>query len=110
MITDLSAELSLVFRSNEDGSSSYLFKLVPTEGLIQLTDVKGEEGLLQERRVSLVKDHIYHLRVKAEGSRLQVFWGSRYEPIIDVQERDLCVRISGSAGPKRLRAIPERNS
>ncbi|RRJ67340.1 DUF1080 domain-containing protein [Paenibacillus oralis] len=86
MVMKRQADATLVFRSNEDGWSSYMLQLVPNAGLIRLRDASGEGKLREERRVDLAEGEIYHLKVKAEGSRLQVYWGDRYQPLIDVHD------------------------
>ncbi len=86
MVTERQADATLVFRSNQDGWSSYMLQLVLNAGLIRLKDASGEGKLREERRVDLAEGEIYHLKVKAEGSRLQVYWGDRYEPLIDVHD------------------------
>ncbi|WP_336785481.1 GH32 C-terminal domain-containing protein [Paenibacillus sp. MMO-177] len=86
-IKDVKADASLVFRSNEDGWSSYMLQIVPNAGLLRLKDARGGDGkLFQERRVTLKEGEIYHLKVKAEGDNLKVYWGSQYKPIIDVND------------------------
>uniref|UniRef100_UPI00406C3523 GH32 C-terminal domain-containing protein n=1 Tax=Paenibacillus sp. FSL L8-0158 TaxID=2954752 RepID=UPI00406C3523 len=85
MVTDTQAAVALVFRSSEDGWSSYMLQIVPTTGLLRLRDAAGDIGKLkEERRVNLKKGDIYHLKVSVEGSRLKVFWDEGYNPIIDV--------------------------
>lgn len=87
MIKDMKADATLVFRSNEDGYGSYMLQIVPNAGLIRLRDASSEEGKLKEERHVTVKEgEIYHLKVKAEGSSLKVYWGNQYKPVIDVQD------------------------
>ncbi|MDU5947544.1 MAG: family 16 glycoside hydrolase, partial [Paenibacillus macerans] len=86
MVTERQADATLVFRSNQDGWSSYMLQLVPNAGLIRLKDASEDGKLREERRVDLAEGEIYHLKVKAEGTRLQVFWGDRYKPLIDVHD------------------------
>lgn len=86
-IKDMKADASLVFRSNEDGWSSYMLQIVPNAGLLRLKDARGGDGRLQEeRQVTLKEGEIYHLKVKAVGDNLKVYWGSQYKPIIDVND------------------------
>ncbi|WP_223829538.1 GH32 C-terminal domain-containing protein [Paenibacillus arenilitoris] len=86
-IKEMKADATLVFRSNEDGWSSYMLQIVPNAGLLRLKDARGGEGRLQEeRQVTLKEGEIYRLKVKAVGDNLKVYWGSRYEPIIDVND------------------------
>lgn len=85
MVTDTQADATLVFRSSEDGWSSYMLQIVPVAGLLRLRDAAGDIGRLkEERQVNLKKRAIYHLKVSVEGSHLKVFWDEGYKPIIDV--------------------------
>ncbi|MBY0021090.1 levanbiose-producing levanase [Paenibacillus jamilae] len=85
MVTDIQADATLVFRSSEDGCSSYMLQIVPAAGLLRLRDAAGDiKRLKEERQVKLQKGDIYHLKVKVEGSQLKVYWDEGYRPIIDV--------------------------
>lgn len=87
MIRDTKADATLLFRSNEDGFSSYMLQIVPDAGLIRLRDARNGDGRLkEERKVSVEMGQIYHLKVKAVGSSLKVYWGNQYKPLIDVQD------------------------
>ncbi|WP_413408627.1 GH32 C-terminal domain-containing protein [Paenibacillus amylolyticus] len=87
MIRDTKADATLLFRSNEDGFSSYMLQIVPDAGLIRLRDARNGDGKLkEERKVSVEIGQIYHLKVKAVGSSLKVYWGNQYKPMIDVQD------------------------
>ncbi|MFI2856245.1 GH32 C-terminal domain-containing protein [Paenibacillus sp. JSM ZJ436] len=87
MIRDMKADATLVFRSNEDGWNSYMLQIVPSAGVIRLRDAGSGEGeLKEERQVTVKEGEIYHLKVKAEGSSLKVYWGNQYKPVIDVQD------------------------
>ncbi|KOS04605.1 GH32 C-terminal domain-containing protein [Paenibacillus polymyxa] len=85
MVTDTQADATLVFRSSEDGWSSYMLQIVPAAGLLRLRDAAGDIGKLKEEcQVNLKKGAIYHLKVSVEGSHLKVYWDEGYSPIIDV--------------------------
>lgn len=87
MIRDTKAVATLLFRSNEDGFSSYILQIIPDTGLIRLRDARNGDGKLkEERKVSVEAGQIYHLKVKAVGSSLKVYWGNQYKPLIDVQD------------------------
>ncbi|OAB47200.1 GH32 C-terminal domain-containing protein [Paenibacillus antarcticus] len=87
MIKDMKADSTLLFRSNEDGWGSYMLQIVPNAGIIRLRDASGGEGKLNEgRNVTVKEGEIYHLKVKAEGSSLKVYWGNQYQPVIEVQD------------------------
>ncbi|TWE04925.1 levanbiose-producing levanase [Neobacillus bataviensis] len=83
-IIDKNADTTLVFRSNEDGWDSYMLQIVPNSGIIRLRDARDEARLKEEFQVNLQEGGIYHLKVKAVGDHLQVFWGDHYAPVIDV--------------------------
>lgn len=96
MIKDRQPEAALLFRSSEDGQRSYMLQIVPDAGLIRLKDGSSGEGKLhEERKVSLVQGEIYHLKVKAEGPLLKVYWGNQYKPVIDIQDN---AHLSGRLG------------
>ncbi|WP_025683104.1 GH32 C-terminal domain-containing protein [Paenibacillus maysiensis] len=85
MVIDTHADAALVFRSSEDGRSSYMLQIAPDAGLLRLRDAVGDtERLKEERRVDFKKGDIYHLKVSVEGSHLQVYWDEGYSPIMDV--------------------------
>lgn len=86
MVKDLKADATLIFRSNEDGWSSYMLQIVPNAGLIRLKDANGNGNLKEEHQVTLVEGGIYHLKVKVEGANIKVYWGDRYQPIIDIHD------------------------
>lgn len=85
-VTDMKADATLVFRSNEDGWASYMLQIVPAAGLIRLRDAASDTALKEERQVELQAGEIYHLKVIASGSRLKVYWDSQYKPVIDVND------------------------
>lgn len=87
MIKDMKADASLVFRADDTGWSSYMLQVVPQAGVIRLRDAGGKSGsLFEEHSVSVESGGIYHLKVKAVGESLQVFWDGRYDPVIDVKD------------------------
>ncbi|WP_308737394.1 GH32 C-terminal domain-containing protein [Paenibacillus sp. PCH8] len=87
MIQDMKADASLVFRSNDTGWSSYMLQVVPQAGVIRLRDASGQPGTLNvEHKTSLKSGGIYHLKVKADGESLQVYWDNQYDPVIDVKD------------------------
>ncbi|WP_020432422.1 GH32 C-terminal domain-containing protein [Paenibacillus riograndensis] len=87
MLKELKADTSLIFRSDDDGKNSYMLQLAPGSGVIRLKDAAGGAGkLYEERQVSLKEGEIYHLKVKAEGTSLKVYWGNQYKPVIEIQD------------------------
>lgn len=87
MIQDDKADSSLVFRSGDDGWSSYMLQIAPGAGLLRLKDAAGGgDKLYEERPVTLRAGEIYHLKVRAEGESLKVYWGNGYKPVIEVKD------------------------
>ncbi|MCM3782782.1 GH32 C-terminal domain-containing protein [Neobacillus mesonae] len=84
LVSDMNADHSLVFRSSEDGWSSYMLQIVPSAGLIRLIDAGNRDGLRAEHNTSIVQGEIYHLKVQTEGERIKVFFGGNYKPVIDI--------------------------
>jgi Beta-fructosidases (levanase/invertase) len=85
-VTDMKADATLVFRSNEDGWASYMLQIVPAAGLIRLRDAASDAALKEERQVELQAGEIYHLKVIANGSSLRVYWNGQYKPVIDMND------------------------
>ncbi|GLX66230.1 hypothetical protein MU1_05740 [Paenibacillus glycanilyticus] len=85
-LTDMKADATLVFRSNEDGWASYMLQIVPAAGLIRLRDAASDADLKVERQVELKAGEIYHLKVVASGSSLKVYWNGQYKPVIDIND------------------------
>ncbi|MWV45673.1 DUF1080 domain-containing protein [Paenibacillus sp. HJL G12] len=80
-------DATLLFRASENGWSSYMLQIAPGAGIIRLKDADGGDGKLKvERQVKLNPGEIYHLKVKAEGANLQVYWGSSYQPLMEVKD------------------------
>lgn len=87
MIKEGQPDASLLFRSSSDGKQAYMLQIVPQAGVIRLRDAaEGAGSLLVERQVPLVQGEIYHLKVKAQGSSLKVYWGNQYKPVIDIED------------------------
>lgn len=95
MIKERQPDATLLFRSSDDGQHAYMLQIVPHSGIIRLRDAGGEGKLMEERQVSMVQGGIYHLKVKAEGPTLKVYWGSQYKPVIDIQDT---AYVSGRLG------------
>ncbi|GMK45183.1 hypothetical protein PghCCS26_23110 [Paenibacillus glycanilyticus] len=85
-VTDMKADATLVFRSNEDGWASYMLQIVPAAGLIRLRDAASDAALKEERQVELKEGEIYHMKVIASGSSLRVYWNGQYKPVIDIND------------------------
>ena len=83
-VIDMNADATLVFRSNEDGWDSYMLQIVPNAGMIRLRDARDETRLKEEYPVTLQEGGIYHLKVKVVEDNIKVYWGNKYEPVIDV--------------------------
>ncbi|OAS21823.1 family 16 glycoside hydrolase [Paenibacillus oryzisoli] len=72
---------ALVFRSNNNGWASYMLQIDPARSRIRLKDANNDREL-GVYNVSLVGNEVYHLKVKAVGSTLQVYWGNDTTPVI----------------------------
>ncbi|MEK3674180.1 GH32 C-terminal domain-containing protein [Paenibacillus sp. FSL R10-2771] len=76
---------ALVFRSNNSGWGSYMLQIDPVGGRIRLKDANGDREL-GVYSVSLAANTTYHLKVRAVGSALQVYWGSSATPVISIND------------------------
>ncbi|MEI2400088.1 hypothetical protein V8V88_33040, partial [Paenibacillus phytohabitans] len=76
---------ALVFRSNNSGWGSYMLQIDPVGGRIRLKDANGDRDL-GVYSVSLAANTTYHLKVRAVGSALQVYWGSSATPVISIND------------------------
>ncbi len=76
---------ALVLRSNNSGWGSYMLQIDPVGGWIRLKDANGDREL-GVYSVSLAANTTYHLKVRAVGSALQVYWGSNATPVINVND------------------------
>ncbi len=80
-------DASLIFRSNAEGSAGYWLKVMPTSGQIQLLNSSGTSGTLQQSYpVDLQAGQTYHVKVKAEGDQLSVYWDKQYRPVMQVTD------------------------
>ncbi|WP_342447496.1 family 16 glycoside hydrolase [Paenibacillus ihuae] len=87
MIKEGEPEATLLFRSSRDGQQAYMLQILPQAGMIRLRDAGGGEGRLnEERQIPLVQGEIYHLKVKADGPSLKVYWGNQYKPVMDIED------------------------
>ncbi|MCY9663556.1 DUF1080 domain-containing protein [Paenibacillus alginolyticus] len=73
---------TLVFRSNNSGWGSYMLQIDPGGSRIRLKDANGDREL-GVYSVSLATNTTYHMKVKAVGSTLQVYWGNNATPVIE---------------------------
>ncbi len=85
-ILDKNADLSLVFRSSEDGKDAYMLQINPIEGKILLRDSRDETRLNDEHNVTVHEGEIYHLKVKVEENTIFVYWENQYSPIMSVTD------------------------
>ncbi|OAS21824.1 GH32 C-terminal domain-containing protein [Paenibacillus oryzisoli] len=76
---------ALVFRSNNSGWGSYMLQIDPVGGRIRLKDANGDREL-GVYGVSLASNTTYHLKVRAVGSTLEVYWGNNATPVINVND------------------------
>ncbi|WP_223067883.1 GH32 C-terminal domain-containing protein [Paenibacillus caui] len=83
---------SLVIRSDDSGREAYLVQLDHKAQMIRLMDVSQGEtgsGLMLEKSALLAIGKIYHLRVKAVGSALKVYFDGKYNPVIQTEDSRL---------------------
>lgn len=86
-IKDRHTDAALIFRSVEETELSYILQLSSRDSLLQLmTSRSGSDQVLSEKRVEFKEGEIYHLKVKAEGADLKVYWGTAYEPVLEVHD------------------------
>ncbi|WP_347553177.1 GH32 C-terminal domain-containing protein (plasmid) [Pseudalkalibacillus hwajinpoensis] len=82
-ILDQSADVTLIFRSSEEGWDSYMVQIIPEAGLIRMRDARDENRLIEEVDVNIQEGGIYHLKVKVVEDNIKVYWEDQYTPVID---------------------------
>ncbi|WP_082210199.1 GH32 C-terminal domain-containing protein [Paenibacillus durus] len=80
-----SGVVSLVFRSNDSGWSSYMAQLDPGADILKLKDTNGDR-VLKTESVTLSAGETYHLKVTAEGASLKVYWNGGAEPLLEAED------------------------
>ncbi len=97
MVMGRDAEPSLIFRSDTEGRSFYKLTLVPKTGMLRLSEIdgSGKGRTLGERQVTLSQGEIYRLKIKAEGKRIQVFWGNQYAPVLEAADANYATGYMG---------------
>lgn len=90
-IQDAYAVGSLIFRSNSSSSSAYALQIDPNLDRLRL--FKTNDGVtLANQAVTIETGKVYHVRIKAEGSTIKVYWQSNflqpdgYNPIMVVTD------------------------
>jgi|GEM_PF-165672 len=79
---------SLVLRSNDNGWGSYMVQLDPFADKIRLlnADDQAENRLFEEYDIEIEQNTVNHVRVKAEGTQLSVYWNGADEPLISIND------------------------
>lgn len=86
-IQDMRTDASLMFRSDAEGGAGYWLQIKPTSGQIQLRNALGTNSSLQQSYpVDFQAGQTYHLKVKASGSQLHVYWDKQYRPVMQVTD------------------------
>ncbi|WP_203288575.1 GH32 C-terminal domain-containing protein [Metabacillus sp. cB07] len=85
LIKDKHAAASLLIRSDKTGTKAYQVKADAEKNRLQLIDVQKKK-ILEEKQVTIDHGTLYHVKVKAEGSSLQVFWQNAGKPVIDAED------------------------
>lgn len=86
-IQDMQTDASLVFRSDAEGGAAYWLQINPTSGQLQLRDALGTNSTLQQSYdIDVQAGQTYHLKVKASGSQLSVYWDKQYRPVMQVTD------------------------
>lgn len=75
---------SLVFRSNDNGWGSYMVQLDPLADKLRLLDANDQavNRLYEEYSVAIEPATFYHVRIKAQGDRIEVYWNDEAESAI----------------------------
>lgn len=85
LIRDRYAVAAMLIRSNASGSQAYALQVDPNAGRIRLIDTNGDREL-GVSTTELEVGAVYHVRIKAEQSRLEVYFGGGYAPKIAVTD------------------------
>lgn len=86
-IIEPKASAGLLLRADDTGRNGYLAVLDQESQklrLLSLNEAGGSE-LLAEAPVVIKTEVTYRLRVKAEGHTLKVYWGGKYDPLLQAQ-------------------------
>jgi levanbiose-producing levanase len=85
IVKDKNAAGTLIFRSNETGLQAYGLQIDPKTDRIRLYDTKQNKEIAKSN-VSIESGNLYHIRIKAEGTSLYVYWQNDSEPVIRVDD------------------------
>ncbi|MEV5025741.1 GH32 C-terminal domain-containing protein [Paenibacillus sp. LPE1-1-1.1] len=85
LIRDRYAVAAMLLRSNASGSQAYALQVDPNAGRIRLIDTNGDREL-GVFTTELEVGEVYRVRIKAEQSKLEVYFGSGYAPKITVTD------------------------
>lgn len=92
IIQDNYAIGTYIFRSNETGSQAYALQIDPNMGTLRLYNTNGDITLATAS-VTLSDGKLYHIKIKAEGSTIKVYFQSiflgqtnGYNPIMTVTD------------------------
>ncbi|MDQ6422240.1 DUF1080 domain-containing protein [Paenibacillus sp. LHD-117] len=77
---------SIVFRSGDNGWSSYMVQLDPAADKIRLVNANDQAPgrLYLEAEAEIRPNTAYRIRIKSDGNRLSLFWNGSGEPVFSV--------------------------
>lgn len=85
IINDKSGTGTLLFRTDKTGMKGYGLQIDAKKDLIRLIEMKHNKVIV-ENNMPIQSGTLYHIRVKAEGNSLKVFWQNSSEPIMTAQD------------------------
>lgn len=85
LLKDKTATGSLLFRSDKAGLKAYQVKADARKDILQLKDV-NQNRVLSEAKMPIEPGILYRIKVKAEGSSLQVFWQNGGMPVLKADD------------------------
>lgn len=85
LIKEKDASASLLFRSDKTGTKGYQVKADAVKDKLQLVDVQKKK-ILAEKQMTIDHGTLYHVKIKAEGSSLQVFWQNAGKPVLEAED------------------------
>ncbi|WP_025700237.1 GH32 C-terminal domain-containing protein, partial [Paenibacillus forsythiae] len=111
MLKSADSSGSLLLRSDEAGRNGFLVQVDGKAGKIRLIDANSTHParLWIEKSIAVLPFVSYHVKVKADGKRLTVYWNGKYDPVISAESElysgntRLGLRASGSAVFQNIR-------
>ncbi|MGG4489822.1 GH32 C-terminal domain-containing protein [Metabacillus idriensis] len=85
LLKDKAAAASLLFRSDKTGLKAYQVKADARIDVLQLIDVY-QKKVIAEAKMPIEPGVLYRVKVKANGSSLQVFWQNGGTPVLKAKD------------------------